>query len=255
MKKAIVTGATSGIGRAFAEKLAGLGYDLILTGRREDVIRKVSDEISKRYGVEVQIVIVDFSNLDEVEKLIGIIEGLDEVGALVNNVGFGNERNFLEDEYETQEKMLTVHINTTCRICHSVIKKMQSGSFIINVSSMAAFTPAGFNHFYSATKAFINTFSEALYVSLSDKGINVQSLCPGFTRTDFHNKLGMDKSKLVNRGMVRWMKAEDVVEKSMAALDKGKVIYIPGFLNKLMYRILKIIPKKMYYRMAKKFSI
>ncbi len=252
---AVVTGATSGIGRAFAEKLAEQGYDLLITGRREKLIKEFGDELEKKYGIKTTVVIADFSNQAQVTELLVTIEGLDGIGVLINNVGFGNQKNFLEDNFENQEKMLTVHINTMAKITHVALKKMGRGSCIINVSSMAAFTPAGFNHFYSASKAFVNSFSESLYVSLRKNGIRVQALCPGFTRTDFHNKLGMGDEKLVNRGLIRWMKPEEVVKKSLSALERGKVVYIPGFLNRSLYMILRFIPKKIYYKMAEKFSI
>lgn len=252
---AVVTGATSGIGRAFAEKFAEQGYDLLITGRREKLIKKFGDELEKKYGIKTTVVIADFSNHVQFSELLVAIDGLDFIGALVNNVGFGNQKNFLEDSFENQERMLKVHINSMASLTHTALKKMGRGSYIINVSSMAAFTPAGFNHFYSASKAFVNSFSESLYVSLKGKGIRVQALCPGFTRTDFHNKLGMEDEKLVNRGLIRWMKPEEVVKKSLRAMERGKVVYIPGFLNQILYIILRFIPKRIYYKMAEKFSI
>ena len=141
---AVVTGATSGIGRAFAEKFAEQGYDLLITGRREKLIKKFGDELEKKYGIKTTVVIADFSNHVQFSELLVTIDGLDFIGALVNNVGFGNQKNFLEDSFENQERMLKVHINSMASLTHTALKKMGRGSYIINVSSMAAFTRNNF---------------------------------------------------------------------------------------------------------------
>jgi len=256
MRYALITGATSGIGAEYAKKLAEKGYNLIVTGRREEVIKGIAEEINERWGVEVSVIIADFTIKRDVDRVMKEIRGLN-IEFLVNNVGFGHKKKFLEDSYENQKKMIDVHIDAMCRITHYVAGRMKTGrrGHIVNVSSMAAFTPAAFNHLYSASKIFINTFSEALYIDLMDKGVKVQALCPGFTRTDFHREMEVSEDTFKNRGLIRWMKAEDVVEISYSeVVDRGGIC-IPGICNKILYHIVRRVPKKFYYKVAKNMAM
>ncbi len=256
MKYALITGGTSGIGAAYARALAARGYNIIITGRRQEVIERTAEELRKRFRVDVEVILADFAQKADLDRLMERIEG-EEIEFLVNNVGFGNKRVFLEDSYEDQRKMLDVQIEAMCRITHLVAGRMKDSGRgnIINVSSLAAFTPASFNHLYSASKSFIITFSEALYIDLMDDGIGVQVLCPGFTKTDFHRDLKVEDKTFENRGLIRWMEAEKVVEISLRELGKRGGICIPGLCNKLLYLLLRYLPKRLYYRIAKRMSM
>lgn len=256
MKYALITGGTSGIGAAYARALAKRGYNIIITGRRQEVIEKTAEEIREGFRVDVEIILADFTEKKGVDRLVERIEG-ENIEFLVNNVGFGNKRVFLEDAYENQRKMLDVQIDAMCRITHLVAKSMRASGrgSIINVSSLAAFTPASFNHLYSASKSFIVTFSEALHIDLIDDGVGVQVLCPGFTKTDFHRDLKVEEKTFENRGLVRWMAAEKVVEISLEELNKRGGICIPGVCNKILYLLLRFLPRRVYYRMAKRMSL
>ncbi len=256
MKYALITGGTSGIGAAYARELARRGYNIVITGRRREVIEKTAAEIRKRFKVEVEVVLADFTQREDVDRLLKRAEEMD-IEFLVNNVGFGNKKVFLEDTYEEQRKMLDVQIDAMCRITHMVSKKMKASGRgnIINVSSLAAFTPASFNHLYSASKSFIVTFSEALHIDLMESGVGVQVVCPGFTKTDFHREMEMEEKTFENRGLVRWMEAERVVEISLKKLEKGGGVCIPGICNKILYLLLKFLPKGVYYKMAKRMSM
>ena len=256
MKYALITGGTSGIGAAYARALAGRGYNIIITGRRREVIEGTASEIRERFKVDVEVLLADFSQKSNVDRVVEKAEGRN-IEILVNNVGSGNKKVFLEDSYEQQRKMLEVQIDAMCRITHLVAKRMKSSGRgnIINVSSLAAFTPASFNHLYSASKSFIVTFSEALYIDLMKNGIGVQVLCPGFTKTDFHRGMEVEKKTFENRGLIRWMKAEKVVEISLREMEKGGGICIPGICNKILYLFLKFLPRKIYYRIARRMSM
>ena len=148
--------------------------------------------------------------------------------------------------------MVQVHINAMLQLTHKVIPRMikNGKGFIINVSSVAAFLASPQHELYCSTKAFINVFSESLAMSLKDHHIKVQSLCPGLTRTDFHQKLNWNPENLKNRGLAKWMTPDFVVQKSIAALNKNKVIVIPGMIYKLLYFSLKILPRSIYYFLA-----
>lgn len=251
MKNALITGATSGIGAAFARRLGENGYNLYITGRRKEIIEKLAQEISEEHHVTVEVIIADFTLSSEVDSLLKKIESVD-FEFLINNVGFGHEKRFLEDTYENQRMMIEAHVESFCKVTHLIAEKMKNkkkGS-IINVSSLAAFTPTSFNHLYSSTKSFIITFSEALYIELLPAGVNVQALCPGFTKSDFHRSLDIKEKTFKNRGLVRWMSSEDVVSLSLKAISKTGGIYIPGWSNKILYTIIKFLPRKFYYLMS-----
>ncbi len=256
MKYALITGATSGIGASYARLLAKNNYNLIITGRREEVIKSVAKEIRDKYGVFVKVVIVDFTISKDIQKLLLEINPFN-IEFLVNNVGFGHKKVFLEDEYSIQKSMIDVHIDAMCRITHVIANKMKARGrgAIVNVSSMAAYSPAAFNHLYSASKVFINNFSESLYLDLIEYNVNVQALCPGFTKTDFHRGLDIDSKTFKDRGLIRWMTPAKVAKESYDLVLKRGGLYIPGISNKLLYIISKLLPKRIYYLIARRMSM
>jgi short-subunit dehydrogenase len=249
---ALITGATSGIGAAFAKRLARDGYDLVITGRREEKIRHLADEISSSYSVRVEVVIAELSNPLEAERLAGKIRSTGNLEVLVNNAGFGSRMEFHREDVEEQAGMLKVHTLVPLVLTHAAIPAMvarQSGA-IINVSSVSGFLVSPRAAVYAATKSFLVTFSEGLSMELGEKGVRVQALCPGFTRTDFHDRLGWDEKKKRDRWIVRWQSADEVVEYSLRCLAKNRVICIPGFWNRLAVRFLGWLPRRLYYETA-----
>jgi short-subunit dehydrogenase len=249
---AIITGATSGIGASFASYFARQGYALIITGRRTAQLKNVANELKDKYGAKIEVIIADFGIEMELNILMQRIDRLEKIEVLVNNAGFGSVTNFVTDTYQNQEKMVWVHIHAMLQLTHRVIPGMikNGKGFIINVSSLAAFLASPQHEMYCSTKAFINVFSESLAMSLKDQHIKVQSLCPGFTRTDFHQKLNWNPENLKSRGLVKWMTPDFVVQKSIAALKKNKVIVVPGIIYKLVYLSIKILPRSLYYFLA-----
>jgi len=251
-KLALITGATSGIGSAFAMKYAQMGYDLLITGRRKEKIKNNAKNIRKKFNVQVEVYIIELSNTKEVDNFIDYISDK-KISVLINNAGFGLFKNYHEEEISKWENMLDVHVRVPMKLAHTVIPKMieKNEGVIINVSSLNAFLVFPKISIYSSTKAFIKNFSEVLNMELKEKGIKVQTLCPGFTKSNFHEKMGIDISK--RKGLL-WMTSEKVVEKSIKCLEKSKVICIPGVGNKLMTFLLRLLPKNIYYKlMSKKF--
>ncbi|MEF9951011.1 MAG: SDR family oxidoreductase [Clostridium sp.] len=254
-KKALITGGTSGIGKAFSYRLAEKGYDLIITGRREDILKEVEKDIEDKFSVNVTSIIVDFNKEEEYKDFIEYIESQDNIEFLVNNSGHGAKDTFTRDEYSNQEDMVKVHIIATMRLCHIIANKMKkfNKGYIINVGSIASFNTFPTSGMYCATKGFLASFSQSLALELEENNIRVQVLCPGFTRTDFHMKLKMDESKLKNKGIVKWMTPYQVVDYSLEHINKPlKVIVIPGFGNKIMVYASKFCPRWIYYKIAKK---
>lgn len=256
MKNALITGATSGIGASFARKLGKEGYNLYITGRRIEVIEKLACDIRKKYHVKVVVISADFTIPQEVNNLLKKIEKV-PFDFLINNVGFGHKKKFFDDTYEKQYEMIEAHINSFCKITYFMsenMRKNKNGN-IINVSSLAGFAPTSFNHLYSSTKSFITTFTESLHLELSPLGIRVQALCPGFTRSDFHKSLDIKEETFKNRWLVRWMDPDRVTELSLKYLNKKGGLYIPGLSNKMLYIIVKILPRKLYYSLARKMGM
>ncbi|MGQ1787130.1 MULTISPECIES: SDR family NAD(P)-dependent oxidoreductase [unclassified Saccharicrinis] len=253
-KTAIITGATSGIGTKFAKTLAKQGWDLIITGRRKSRLTRLSQEISNQYGVQVQPVIADFSNQEDLNHFLDIIDQSTNIELLVNNAGFGSIGDFFESNYTNQQQMLDVHVTATTKIVYRAVPKMvkKGKGGIINVASLSAFYPGPNSYFYCSSKAFLVSFSECLHIDLAQKNIKVQALCPGFTNTEFHSRQGISHSDSYLKRKLFWKSPQQVVDKSLKSLGKRKIICIPGFFNRLLLHISKIIPRTLYYKIAEK---
>lgn len=250
MDFAIITGATSGIGKAYAYALAKTGFNLIITGRRETEIKLIAIELENLYNVIVIIVLGDFDKIEVLNQIVENSEGKN-IKYLINSVGYGNEKTFFDENLEINLKMINVHIISTIILCRKIIPMMKKG-YVINVSSLASFFPTPYNHLYAGTKSFLNSFTESLSMSLKKNGIKVQVLCPGFTITDFHKKLNIPAEKTQKSGIIKWMSAEKVVAYSLNSLKTNKVLVIPGFLNKVFYFVAKFCPKSILYSILSK---
>jgi len=244
----LITGATSGIGREFAYSLAGRKHNLILTGRRMNILNEIKEELEEENKIEVRVLKVDF--LTEIESLIEEIRDL-KINFLINNVGYGSGKPFLEDELENKLDMIRVHVDAFTKLTYFVAKKMreEKEGTIINISSLASMTPTKFNHIYSATKSYVNSFTRSLALDLARDSIKVRLILPGFTRTDFHRYMNEDKKRGLEK--YNWIRPEDVVKESLNSLSKKKITVVPGRMNKIYYLVLKIIPESLYNYLAK----
>ena len=236
---AFITGASSGIGATFARQLSSRGFDLILVARREDRLRDLAESLA----TSAEILPADLTCEEGLAAAECAIRNCDRLDMLVNNAGFGTLGRFWEADYEGQLRMHQLHIVATMRLTHAALACMvpRRRGAVINVSSVAAFGQSPGNVSYSATKAWINSFTTGLDVELRSIGspVKVQSLCPGFTQTEFHQTLGMDPRKIPN---VFWMQADDVVETSLTALAGRRVIVIPKWRSKVGAALLKHVP-------------
>jgi short-subunit dehydrogenase len=237
MKTALITGATSGIGAAFAKAFASQGYDLVLTGRRKEKITAFANELKEQYKIRVEVVIAELSNNDEIDKLAAKIKNIKNLAVLVNNAGFGKRGYFYKERLDVYEKMLDVHAMAVMKLTHAALPimiKNKSGS-IINVSTIATFMPLRNHAVYGASKAFVSLFSESIALELKGTGVKLQALCPGLTKTDFHTSMGLDGEVEYKK---RWwqmpMTPEKVVQKSLKCLRRNKVLCVPGFINKVI---------------------
>jgi uncharacterized protein len=232
MAKAVaaITGASSGLGAVFARKLAARGFDLLLVARRADRLEKLAEELQNDHSTSCSICTADLSRMDEIQSVATEIAAEPRLEILVNNAGFGLKGLFAGSSIDGQTRMHRVHIDATMRLTHAALAGMtaRNRGGIINVASVAGFFRSSQNVSYCATKAWINAFTEGLYLELKDAGsqIVVQSLCPGFTYTDFHESMGVDRNTVAKW---LWMNADDVVEASLDGLTQRKLFVIPGW--------------------------
>ena len=250
---AVITGATSGIGAAFARCFAAQGHHLLVTGRRRAQIETLADEIAQQHGVGVAVEIAELTDEDDLSRLAARVGNLRQIEVLVNNAGFGlGSQGFQAQDFADHAAMLKVHALATMRLTHVALPAMLArhcGS-IINVASVAAFVPIPRHAMYSATKNFVVTFSESLAIELRGTGVRVQALCPGFTRTDFHVRQGIDPNRYYRtRGPLKAMTPDEVVSASLHGLAHNDVICVPGFRNRLLSVIPHWLPRRLLYRL------
>lgn len=227
---ALVTGASSGAGAEFARQLAAAGYDLILTARRQEKLAEVAGELSATYGVRTTIVAADLARAEDITHLAHLIAARNDIVVLVNNAGFGTNGNFAEIDIGPQLDMISVHVLAPVRLSRAVLPQMigRGAGAIINVSSVASFFASPGGATYGASKAYLNTFSEALQGELAGTGVNVQALCPGFFYSGFHDTAEYEDFERTQIPAALWMPAAEVVNTSLSALSKGQVIVVPG---------------------------
>ena len=241
-RRAWVTGASTGIGAAFARRLARDHYDLALVARSRDRLAELAAELEKAEGIACDVVaadLIDAAQLQHVAHAIAADAGLE---LLVNNAGFGTVGPFAELDPDREEDEIRLNVVALTRLARAALPGLiaRGRGALINVSSMAAFQPAPLNATYAATKAFVNSFTEALYEELRGTGVQVQVLCPGFTRTEFQVRAGIDASALPS---FAWMTPEAVVDSSLAALRRGDVVCVPGLGNRLVATAATAMPR------------
>ena len=254
-KVVLITGATSGIGEAFARRFAKEGYNLIVTGRRKEKINNLADELREKFNISVDVFIAELSNMDNVEFLIEKIRNRN-INILVNNAGFATKDTFVNTNLNVQEQMVNLHITCAMKLIYSILPNMikKNNGVIINLSSQSAFFSMPKNATYTGTKKFLIGFSECLYLETKEFGVKVQALCPGFVKSDFHEKMGSSKASHQNKGIIRWITPEKAVDISLKALKTNKLICKPGFFENLGMNILKLLPKRIYYKLACSFG-
>ena len=246
---ALVTGATSGIGEAFANCLAQKGFDLILHGRRQKKLTERAKNLERTHNISVEIIIAELSRAEEMKKVEERIQSLDRLDMLINNAGYWTPGAFWEHPPDSLEAMIMVHVIAPVRFIRAALPRMleRHKGDIINVSSMGAYFNMVTVENYGATKAYVVSFTESLHVALMGTGIRVQALAPGFTVTEFHSRLGADFTK----DQRRWMRPEEVVDISLRALEKGRVVCIPGVKRRLLVKFASALPRRVYYKVMK----
>ncbi len=234
---ALITGASSGLGEAFARELAAKGYNLILIARREERLSALKSELEKGYPVTVEVLVADLTRDHDIERVETRIRQLEHADMLINNAGFGTVGTFAQTDFEKQIEMINLHVVAPTRLIRAVLPKIAKGGSIINVASLAAFIILPGNVTYNATKAYLIVFSKTLQSELKGTGIHIQALCPGFIATELHGKVeGFDSSVVPS---FLWMTPGDVARESLRELEKGNVVYVPGLRNRLVFLLAR----------------
>jgi short-subunit dehydrogenase len=249
---AAITGASSGIGATFARKLAARGYDLLLIARREERLRALALELAQRHHVSVEPLAADLLLDADVERVAARIRSAPNLGLLVNNAGFGSLGYFFETDAASQHQMHRLHVLATVQLTHAALTNLvpRDAGGVINVASVAGFWQSPGSVSYCATKTWMNSFTEGLAIELAAKRsrVKVQALCPGFTLSEFHDVVHMDRSAIPKS---MWMTADFVVSESLRGFDKGKLFVVPGWRYQLIVVLMRTAPRSVMHWAAR----
>jgi short-subunit dehydrogenase len=239
---AVVTGASSGLGALFAEKLAQRGLPLVLAGRDEARLTDVRERVQRLApGIDVELVVGDLGSRAGVEALVAVLQER-VIDVLVNNAGFGTYGRLAEVDADRDRDLIAVNVDALVRLMHAVLPGMLARGHgqILNVASTIAFQPAPYQATYGASKAFVLSFSQALWAETKGSGVSVTALCPGPTRTGFVDALDADVS---GTAIYRKLASpEPVVAAGLRALDRGRPVVVPGMRNWVMANAARLSP-------------
>ncbi len=253
MKTAIITGGASGLGFEFAKLLAIDNYNLVLVDIDESQVYSAKAVIEKHSKVKIHTIILDLSTIEAADKLYALTKGYN-TEVVINNAGFGLGGYFAKTDWELEQKMINLHVYTPTRFCKLILKDMVRAGRgkIINVASIAAYTPGPFMAIYYATKGFLLSFGRAISNELKGSGVSLTTVCPGLTKTSFAPKrASLSGVAPPNYGFM----ADDagkVAQIAYKAMVKGKVVSIPLFKNKLMNFFMWIIPNPLVIQFVRK---
>jgi len=237
-RTALVTGATSGIGRAFAEVLAHRGMDLVISGRDLARLEIVAQDLREEAGANVEILIADLSDRAQVDLVAQRAMG-EDIALVINNAGYGLAVPFVSGDVAQEQALLDVLVTAVMRISHAALPGLVERNFggIINVSSVAGWLSSGT---YSAAKSYVTTFSESLAMQLRDSGAHVMALCPGFTRTEFQQRAGMNTQTIPE---IMWLDPHDVVHEALSDFASAKPVSVPGVQYKTLGLVAQYLPR------------
>ncbi|XDD46275.1 SDR family NAD(P)-dependent oxidoreductase [Leptospira sp. WS39.C2] len=253
MKYALITGASTGLGKDFAYSLAKQGYSPILVARNADRLKSLASEIKVKFGLDSIVIAEDLSLPNAAEKVYKSVKKSKVfVSCLVNNAGYGLNGEFHQNSFEEESKMIQLNVTTLAELCHLFLQDMvtKKEGYILNVASTAAFQPGPLMTNYYATKAYVLSLSEGIAEEVKDYGITVTCLCPGPTKTEFFERAKMSGSKLVKSSFLA-MNSLDVVDIGLKALFAKRVVKIPGMINFIMAESIRFTPRIIIRKIAK----
>jgi short-subunit dehydrogenase len=246
MKKwALVTGATAGIGESFSRLLAEKGFNLVLVARDEARLRERAASLKEKYGADSIVLVADLATENGCSKVEDFIK-TNEIEVLINNAGFGINKAFTMSDLAKEEEVLKVLVRTPMRLMHVALPSMKerNSGIVINVSSVASFIAGGA---YSASKSYLTVLSESLHTELSATKIKVLALCPGFTRTEFHQR---GRMKMAGLPEFMWLNSDRLVAQAWKDAQSGKAVSIPGWQYKLLVGFISLAPRPLVRRVG-----
>ena len=247
---ALITGPTSGLGTGYARRFARDGYDLVLVARDTARLEDLAAELHAANGVDVEILPADLSVVDDRDR---VIQRLDAgVRILVNNAGFGTSGEFWTADPAVLQRQLDVNVTAVMHLSRAALPPMlEAGTgSVINIASVAGLL-SGRGSTYSASKAWVVSFSEGLANGLTGTGVGVHAVCPGFVRTEFHQRAGIEMTDIPDP---MWLTVDDVVTESLADIAKGKVISIPGLQYKVLTTAGRLVPRGLVRALTKRMG-
>src|SRR5262245_10220734 len=248
-RRAVVTGASTGLGAVFASTLARQQYDLTLVARSRERLEALAERLRQSHGIGVEVVVADLTQATALRTVEACVARDTALELLVNNAGFGTIGPFATLDPDQEEAEICLNVTALVRLTRAALPGMMARGrgAIINVSSLAAFVPGPYDATYGATKAFVNSFTEALHEELRGTRACVQALCPGFTHTEFQQRAGIDVSTIP---AYAWMTPEAVVEASLAALRRRQIVCVPGLMNRLLALLIGAAPRRLVRRVT-----
>jgi short-subunit dehydrogenase len=242
---ALITGPTSGIGHGYANRLALLGYDLVLVARDEARLTELAAELERKYATRSEVLVADLANAADRDRVAA--RAADGVEFLVNNAGFAHSGEFWTLEPEQLQAQLDVNVTSVLQLTRAALPSMIAAAkgSIVNVASVAGLIP-GRGSTYSASKSYVVSFSEGLAGGLAGTGVRIQALCPGFVRTEFHERAGIEMSSLPKP---LWLSVDQVVAGSLSDLRKDRVLSVPGVQYKALTTVAGMIPRTLAARL------
>jgi short-subunit dehydrogenase len=246
---AVVTGASTGIGAAFARALAGRAKRIVLVARDRSRLEGIADELRTRHSVDATVLAADLTVPGDLERVAQAVRDEASLDLLVNNAGCGTVTAFAKSELAREDQQVRLNVLALVHLTHAALAGMvaRGRGAIVNVSSVQGFVPSPFLATYGATKAFVNSFTESIATEVGPKGVVVQALCPGFTRTEFQKRAGIRTDGVPTSA---WMTPEAVVEASLTALARGDLYCIPGAQNRTLVGLSKLVPGPIARRLS-----
>ncbi|WP_415975091.1 SDR family NAD(P)-dependent oxidoreductase [Rhodococcus sp. 077-4] len=253
-RTALITGASAGIGAAFARHLAAEGHNLVLVARREDRLTALADELTRRHRVRCDVVAADLADGNAPRAIMERTQALGvNIDILINNAGMSGNSKFADAPFEALAAEIQVMVTAVTELAHLAIPGMKERGYgrIVNLSSLAALLPPAASLLYTGIKSYVLHMSQALDMELRPHGIHVTALCPGFTHSEFHDVMGTRDTATAKLPSMLWQNPEDVVREGWRAVENGTPVCVPGMVNKVTAVAAKPIPIRIGYHLSR----